>query len=110
VIATDGTVAATVATATDTQSSYVAFGSPATSAVYIANSGTTIRKLVGTTFSTPAGMPKCKFVAVQAPSNRLVAANVNQIPTGLRRPPRRRWCISPTPWHRRRGAPTTTST
>jgi hypothetical protein len=82
VIAADGSVAATAVTATDTQSSYAAFGSPATSAVYIANSGTTIRKLVATTFSTPAGMPKCKFVAVQAPSNRLVAANVNVIPTG----------------------------
>lgn len=82
VIAVDGTVSATVATASDTQSSYVAFGSPTTSATYIANSGTTIRKLVGTTFSTPAGMPKAKFVAVQSPDNRLVAANINVIPTG----------------------------
>jgi hypothetical protein len=82
VIATDGTVAATVATATDTQSTYVAFGSPATSATYIANSGTTVRKLVGTTFSTPAGMPKAKFVGLTSPSNRLVAANIATIPTG----------------------------
>lgn len=82
VIQADGTVATTVATVSDTQSSYVAFGSPATSATYIANSGTTIRKLVGATFSTPANMPKCKFVAVQSPDNRLVAANVNQVPTG----------------------------
>lgn len=82
VISTDGAVAATLATATDTQQSYVAFGSPATSAVYIANSAQTIRKLVGTTFSQPAGMPKAKFVGLQTPSNRLVAANIATIPSG----------------------------
>lgn len=82
VIGTDGTVTATVATASDTQSTYVAFGSPSTSAVYIANSGTTIRKLAGTTFSAPAGMPKAKFVGLQTPDNRLVAANIGVIPTG----------------------------
>jgi hypothetical protein len=82
VLDSTGALVGGILTGADALSSYVAFGSPATSAVYIANSGTTIRKLVGTTFSTPAGMPKCKFVAVQAPSNRLVAANVNQIPTG----------------------------
>lgn len=84
VIATDGTVSATLATASDTRQSYVAFGSPATSAVYIANSGVTIRKLVGTTFSAPAGMPKAKFVGLQSgpDDNRLVAANIATIPTG----------------------------
>jgi hypothetical protein len=81
-VAVDGTVTTTVSTGSDTQSSYVAFGSPTTSATYIANSGTTIRKLAGTTFSTPSGMPKAKYVGLQTPDNRLVAANVNVIPTG----------------------------
>jgi hypothetical protein len=82
VIDSTGTLVGGIATASDSQSSYVAFGSPATSAVYIANSGTTVRKLVGTTFSTPAGMPKAKFVGLQTPDNRLVAANIATIPTG----------------------------
>jgi hypothetical protein len=82
VIDTSGAVAATVATAADTLSTYAAFGSPSTSATYIANSGTTIRKLVASTFSTPAGMPVAKYVALQTPDNRLVAANIGTIPTG----------------------------
>jgi hypothetical protein len=81
-IAADGTVAATLATASDTQSDYAAFGSPTVNATYIANSGATIRKLVGTTFSQPSGMPKAKFVGLQTPDNRLVAANIATIPTG----------------------------
>lgn len=50
--------------------------------MYIANRAVTVRKLVGTTFSQPAGMPKAKFVALQTPDNRLVAANIAAVPTG----------------------------
>lgn len=83
-INSDGTVAATVATAADQQASYANVGSPSASATYIGvGSGSTIRKFVApTTFSTPAGMPKARFVALQSPDNRLVAANINAIPTG----------------------------
>jgi hypothetical protein len=72
--------------------------------------GTTIRKLVGTTFSTPAGMPKRKFVRCRPRATGSSQRTSTRSRPGPRRPPRRRWCTSQTPWPRRRGAPTTTST
>lgn len=82
-INSDGSVATSVTTASDEAASYANFGSPSTAATYIAvGSGSVLRKYSGGSFSTVSGSPKCKYLAVQSPDNRLFCANISTLPTG----------------------------
>jgi hypothetical protein len=55
---------------------FARFGGPTNEALYIANGTDQVRRLVGTTFSTPAGLSgqTGRFLAVTPTSNRLVVA------------------------------------
>lgn len=49
------------------------FAAPGAECAYLGNGSDTVFKFTGTAFSSPAGMPKAKYLCVQSPDNRLVA-------------------------------------
>lgn len=79
-----GVGGASVATETPTGTvrSMVEVGTPSASAIYIADSGATIRKWSASAFSSPSGMPRASYVANAPWDNRLVAGAVTVGPGG----------------------------
>lgn len=64
---------------------FARFGSPTTERVYLSNGTDPIRYTDGATFTSPAGMPAGRLLAVQSPDNRLVSARFQSADGGVSR-------------------------
>lgn len=74
-----GAAGVNASTAGQMSGSTAIVATPTTIATYIPCGASTIQKLVGTTFSSPAGMPAASCLAVTPWDNRLVAADTGAV-------------------------------